>query len=43
MTFDNYTNAIRKTFRMTFGLCEKNGHVYIHVNNLNKTSGSESK
>lgn len=28
---------------MAFGLREKNGHVYIHVNNLNKTSGSESK
>lgn len=37
MTFNNYKNAIRKTFGITFG------HVYIHVNNLNKTSGSESK
>jgi len=27
MTFNNYKNAIRKTFRITFGLRGKNGHV----------------
>lgn len=43
MTFNNYENAIRKTFKITFGLRGKNGHLNIHVNNLNKTSGSESK